>query len=178
VGLTLGLSGCIFSPKKGVGGGGTPPPKYDIPLSPEYVMFNLKKAYTAKDTMAYKACFDSTSYKGTSLNQATQTDTLTLTYAEEARHIASLARSTATVELTLKPAMARSTDLGDPPGWALIQNPIQSLDIYDGPNLYTVTPSDETIEFRFIPKTPDSSSPTDTTWKITKWTEINFGPNP
>ena len=170
-GLALLLSGCIFSPRKGAGGGGTEPPKYDIPLSPEYVMFNLKKAYTAKDSVAYKACFD-LSYFGTSQDQTTQNPIDTLTFAEEARHIAYLARTTANVELVLKPAMTRSTDSGDPPGWALIQNPIQSLGIYDGPNIFIVTPTQETIEFRFIPKTPDSSSPTDTTWKIIKWNEI------
>jgi len=44
--------------------------------------------------------------------------------------------------------------------------------IYDGPNLYYVPLYTETIEFRFIPKTPDSTSPTDTTWKIIRWLEV------
>ncbi|HEY3155658.1 MAG TPA: hypothetical protein VGK76_03385 [Candidatus Eisenbacteria bacterium] len=171
MGLALLLSGCIFSPKKGAGGGGIEPPKYLVPESPEFVMLNLKEAYTKKDSTGYKACFDP-NYFGTSQDVVLQTPIDTLTFAKEAEHIASLARSAATVELELKPAMVRSTDSGDPAGWALIQNPIQSLGVYDGGNSFIVTPTQEIIEFRFIPKTPDSSSPTDTTWKIVKWNEI------
>lgn len=174
-GLALLLPGCIFSPKKGAGGGGIEPPKYDIPFSPELVMSNLKKAYVAKDSVGYKACFDF-AYFGTSQDQVNQTPIDSITFAGEAAHIAHLARSPAGVELQLKPLMTRSTDLGDPPGWALIQDPIQTLQINDNPDSYFVTPTNEIIEFHFIPKTPDSSSPTDTTWKIIKWTEIYFGP--
>jgi len=170
-GLALLLSGCIFSPTKGPGGGGIEPPKYDIPSSPIFVIRNLKKAYVAKDSVAYKACFDP-AYFGQSQDQTTQDPIDTLTFAKEAEHIAVLARSTAIVDLQLRPTMVRSTDLGDPAGWALVQNPIQSLTITDGQNEYVVPVVDETIEFRFIPKTPDSSSPTDTTWKIIKWLEI------
>ena len=171
-GLALLLSGCIFSPKKGTGGGGTGPPKYDIPSDPLYVRSHLEKAYTAKDSVAYKACFDF-AYFGTSQDQTIPTQSLdTLTFAKEAAHIAFLARSTTIIaDLQLKPLIVRSTDL-DNPGWALIQNPIDRLTIYDGQDIYDVPVGNETIEFRFIPKTPDSSSPTDTTWKIIKWLEI------
>ena len=149
-------------------------PKYAVPSSPLTVMTNLKTAYTAKDSAAYKACFDP-NYLGTSQDQRTQSPIDTLTFAREAQHIAALARSTTVVvDLQLKPSMTRSADPGDPPGWALILNPIHSLEIYDGQNVYYVSVDNETMEFRFIPKTPDSSSPTDTTWKIIKWTEIAF----
>ena len=171
-GLVLLLSGCIFSPTKGPGGGGPEPPKYEIPQEPNIVLENLKKAYTAKDSLAYQACFDAR-YVGRSQDQ-TGTDTIyTFTFADEARHIEVLAQSrTAIAELQLIPKMVRSADLGEDPAWALIQNPIQSLTIYDGNYTYYVPLDKEIIEFHFIPKTPDSSSPTDTTWKIIKWTEI------
>jgi len=175
-GLALLLSGCIFSPTKGPGGGGTELPKYEIPKEPDIVLTNLKKAYTARDTMAYRACFD-LNYVGTSQDQTTQNPIDTLTFADEAQHIAGLARSpkVTSVELQLMPDIVRTTDPGDPLGWALIQNPVHDLAIYENTgNTWVLAVGSETIEFRFIPKTPDSSSPTDTTWKIIKWTEIKF----
>jgi hypothetical protein len=172
-GLALLLSGCIFSPKKGAGGGGIEPPKYQVPEYPDAVMYNLKTAYMAKDSVGYKACFDPR-YIGTSQDQRLQTATDTLTFAKEAQHIAYLAQSTTLIaDLQLWPLIERRADPEDP-AWALIQNPIQKLEINDGPNTFFITPLTETIEFHFIPKTPDSSSKTDTTWKIIKWTEIRF----
>ena len=147
-------------------------PKYGLPSSPLIVMNNLKTAYTAKDSVAYRACFDF-SYVGDSQDLRTQTPIDTLYFANEAEHIAALARSTAIVEIQLVPVLVRRADSGDPPGWALIQNPILSLAIHDGPVSFNVVPQDETIEFRFIP-TPDSASPTDTTWKIIRWSEIAY----
>jgi len=146
-------------------------PRYPALTSPELVLVALKTAYTGKDSTEYKLLFDQ-NYLGTSVDQSTQTPIDTLTFADEARHIAALARSTtAIVELQLTPAMVRGADPGDPPGWALIQNPIFDVTIYDGPNAYYVALWHETMEFRFIP-TPDSTSPTDTTWKIIRWPEI------
>jgi len=177
-GLVLLLSGCIFSPTKGPGGGGPEPPKYEIPAYPHIVLQNLKTAYTAKDSSAYKACFDERPglYVGTTQDAVHQTPVDTLYFRDEAEHIANLARSTTAIaDLVLVPLLdlERRADSEDP-SWALIQNPIQSLRIDDGLKSYVVTPSNETIEFHFIPKTPDSTSPTDTTWKIIKWTEVLF----
>ena len=148
-------------------------PRYPALTSPELVLVALRTAYTGKDSTEYKLLFDQ-DYLGTSVALRTQSPIDTLTFADEAQHIAALARSTtAIVELQLTPAMIRGADPGDPPGWALIQNPIYSLTLYDGPNVYGVGVGSETIEFRFIP-TPDSTSPTDTTWKIIRWSEIAY----
>ncbi|TMQ62406.1 MAG: hypothetical protein E6K77_07510 [Candidatus Eisenbacteria bacterium] len=148
-------------------------PRYPALTSPELVLVALRTAYTGKDSTEYKLLFDQ-DYLGTSVALRTQSPIDTLTFADEAQHIAALARSTtAIVELQLTPTMTRSRDPGDPPGWALIQNPIYGLTIYDGPNVYGVGVGSETIEFRFIP-TPDSTSPTDTTWKIIRWSEIAY----
>jgi hypothetical protein len=46
-----------------------------------------------------------------------------------------------------------------------------TLEINDNPTTYSLL-SAETFEFKFIPFTPDSTSPTDTTWKIVRWTEL------
>jgi hypothetical protein len=149
-------------------------PKYGIPSSPLIVMTNLKTAYTAKDSAAYKACFDP-GYLGESQDQTTQNPIDTLTFTREAQHISFLARSTtAIVDLQLVPIIVRSADLGDPPGWAMIENPVHSLSIDDGATSISVALSRESMTFKFIPKTPDSTSPTDTTWKIIRWSEIAY----
>jgi hypothetical protein len=149
------------------------PPIYQQPSVPEVVLQNLALAYAHRDSTEYKSLFDG-NYQGSSIDMRNPSpQVLTFTKADEAQHIAGLAKSTTitSVNLQLRPVLVRLTDAGDPPGWALIQNPIFSLSIYDAPNSYDIRPSAETMEFRFIP-TLDSSSPTDTTWKIIRWTEI------
>jgi len=148
-------------------------PTYPALTSPQQVLVALRMAYVAKDSIEYDLLFDH-DYVGTSVDLRFGAPADTLAFADEARHIEALARSiTAIVDLQLTPTMTRSRDPGDPPGWALIQNPIYSLRFDDGAGSYVVTPSSETIEFRFIP-TPDITSPTDTTWKIIRWSEIAY----
>lgn len=148
------------------------PPRYPVLSSPANVLVALAKAYASLDSAEYKSLFDD-GYQGSSINQKDPSPQLvTFTKADEARHIAALAKSTTVTSIQLQLRnLVRSTDAGDPPGWALMQNPIFSLTIFDGPNSYDVAASTETIEFRFIP-TLDSTSPTDTTWKIIRWTEV------
>ncbi|HYQ89800.1 MAG TPA: hypothetical protein VEU09_09270 [Candidatus Binatia bacterium] len=74
--------------------------------------------------------------------------------------------------MNLAPAMQRFTDPSDPPGWATIQNPIASLEVSDSTGSHTVDIANDLMEFKFIPKTPDSSSASDTTWKIVRRTEV------
>jgi hypothetical protein len=172
LGLTIALCVAVVAGcgKKDTVVGPPATPTYPGLTSPEQVLVALKIAYERKDSTEYKLLFDR-DYVGTSVDQSTQTPIDTLTFADEARHIAALARSTtAMVTLQLKP-LIRSVDLGDPPGWALIQNPIFDVAVTDGQNLYYAWLNFETIEFRFIP-TPDSTSPTDTTWKIFRWLEV------
>ena len=154
------------------------PPRslYEEPVAPEAVLRNLALAYSTRDSTEYKSLFDE-NYQGTSIDQAAPSPpTLTYTKADEARHIAALAKSATitSIELRLTLALARFTDVGDPPGWASIQNPIQLLAIYDGADAYVVDLGREYTEFKFIPTTPAPSSPSDTTWKIIRWTEIAF----
>ena len=63
---------------------------------------------------------------------------------------------------------------GDPshPEWAAIQIAGTSLDIQitDGSNTWQASGSAEFLEFMFKP-TLDSASPTDTLWRIVRWTE-------
>jgi len=167
------MSGCIFSPKKGVGGGIEPPPVYLANITPEAVLTNLAKAYAARDSIEFKLLYDD-KYTGETIDQTNPGSPLSLpfTKADEVGHISGLAHKTtvASVELQLK-ALVRQDDAGQGYGWALFQNPVASLTVFDTPTSWTITPDAETIEFHLIP-TPDSSSPTDTTWKIIKWTEV------
>jgi len=171
--LSVLFSGCIFSPIKGKGGGPPPPPIYKPPTSPEWVLGNLATAYQHRDPAAYDTLFD-LNYTGMTIDQSNpdSVKSYNFTKADEVEHIWGLYRSTAVVQLELTPRLIRYTDLGDPPGWTVIQNPIDKLLISDNPDSYTITRDKETIEFHFKPKTPDPSSPTDTTWTIGRWTEI------
>ena len=174
--LCLLGSGCIFSPHKGTGGGTTPPPVYFIPSSPELVLRNLALAYEHREPARYDTLFDQL-YTGETTDFANPDTVLHITFSknDEVEHIWNLYRVTTItdVHLELTPVLPRYSDAGaDPPGWAVIQNPVFSLSITDGPNTYVVARERETVEFHFKPKTPDSSSPTDTTWTIGKWTEV------
>ncbi len=154
------------------------PPPYPVLSSPANVLTALQKAYVARDTTEYILLFDG-NYQGSSIDQTDPSPQPTLfTKADEAHHIASLVKSTTVtdVELDLKPELLRFSDGGDPPGWATIQNPVLRLQINDGPSSYIISVATESMEFKFIPTTPDSTSPTDTTWKIIRWTEVKLSP--
>jgi len=74
------------------------PPLYSIPSSPAEVLANLEIAYSQRDSVGYKALYDS-SYVGISRDQNDPPGTppITLTYADEVSHVAKLAsRSTIT----------------------------------------------------------------------------------
>ena len=89
-------------------------------------------------------------------------------------HVGGLYResSISGVALDFGGSLIRFTDLSDRAGWATIQTSFVSLNIFDNPTSYSLFGTGETFEFKFIPKTPDSASPTDTTWKIVQWNEF------
>ncbi len=169
--LLLAFAGCgkkhrVLRPVSG--------PRYPVLSSPANVLAALAIAYSSRDSVEYKLLFHD-NYQGSSLDQGNPLpQLLTYTKADEARHIAALAKSTtvSSVDLQLVPMLYRFTDMGDLPGWATISNPVFRLSIFDGPETYEIIPSEELMEFKFIPRTPDSTSPTDTTWKIIRWTEV------
>jgi hypothetical protein len=101
---------------------------------------------------------------------------LSFSKADEMRHVASLAARTtiAHISINLNPVIRRYTDTADPAGWASLQNPLRTVEIEDAGTTYDVYLSYETLTYKFIPTTPDSTSPTDTTWKIVRWSEVAF----
>jgi hypothetical protein len=155
------------------------PSPYPILTDPYRVMESLRLAYVARDSTEIKKLYDE-NYVGTSVDQSNPGAPLVLSFSkvDEVRHVAAMARTRTifNISLQMPPSLTRQSDASDPPGWALIQLPqgTVSLEISDGPTTRAIASNQEQFEFRFIPTTPDPSSPTDTTWKIVRWTEIRF----
>jgi hypothetical protein len=169
----LGL-GC--GSKKSTLLGPSPAPPYPALTSPENALVAMIRAYARRDTVELGLVYDD-GYQGTSIDQDDWAPVaLSFTKADELRHLAVLARTTSItkVSVNLNPVVRRYTDAADPAGWASIQNPIRTVEVEDGATLYSVYLSYETLTYKFVPATPDSTSPTDTTWKIVRWSEVAF----
>ena len=156
-------------------------PTYPKLSSPVNVLEALEQAYEARDSVEFKLLYNDSLYVGTTFDQRNPGNPVQLTFykADEVRHVAALARnfSITNIDLIFPPVLDRFTDLSDPQGWATIQILPSSglrLEISDASTQTTYSiPSDkETVEFKFIPNAPDSSSPTDTTWQIVRWSEV------
>jgi hypothetical protein len=133
-------------------------------------------AYSNRDTVELARVYDD-GYQGTSIDQDDWAPaTLTLAMASDMQHLAALAgRASIThVSVNLNPVIRRYRDAADPAGWASLQNPLRTVEIEDAGTTYDVYLSYETLTYKFIPTTPDSTSPTDTTWKIARWSEVAF----
>jgi hypothetical protein len=165
-------AGCIFSPTKDPG---KPPPLPEYPklTDPFNVMDALEQAYGAKDSNEIKLIYD-VNYQGTSFDPI-NLNQIPLTWANEVSHVEALARTPTVTSVVLKfpDVKLRETDLSDPPGWAMITVQLITVNIVDGTTLYNLVTGD-TFEYHFIPHTPDATSPTDTTWKIVRWTEFQM----
>jgi hypothetical protein len=150
-----------------------PQPSYLDSSTPFNVLYNMRIAYTARDTTAYDSLFD-VNYMGTSYDPVTN-NSLHFSKADEKRHVkALLLTSTVTsVSLTFPPVFNRYTDISDPSGWATVQMAGAGLgvEINDGATSYGLV-SGGTMEFKFIPTTPALGSPTDTSWHIVRWSEF------
>ena len=172
--LILLGAGCIFSPSKDNGtdgGGGTH--QYLEPTTPENVLVNLRTSYEARDSVEYKALYDS-SYVGTSqdLSDPPGTVVSTFRYADEVAHIGKLAQVTTISSVGFfigEPATWQRLSSDDPshPEWIMIQINTSKIEIYDGQTLYSAQ-STTPVTFTFTPKTTGGV----TTWKIVRWNEV------
>ncbi len=167
--LLATLSGCgDDNPVKVI-----PQPQYLPSSTPQNTLENLRRAYTARDTTGYDSLFDA-AYIGTSVDPSGPIPVpLTFTKADEALHIRALARRVPAVAIDLRfqPAVFRFTDAADTLGWTTLSVSSPVLAIEDGPTFFVIH-SNETMEFKFRPTTPSPGSPTDTTWKIVRWSEV------
>jgi len=167
------FAGCIFSPVKKTPIP-KPPQKYPLLINPFSVLDAVQQDYEGRDSNEVKLLYDKDNYQGTSIDASDQS-TYNTRWADEVEHVAALARSTSITQVafTFQPAQTRFTDLSDPPGWATIQVQGLHIQIDDMGTSHLLFETGVTNEFKFVPKTPDASSPTDTTWKIIRWTEIH-----
>jgi len=148
--------------------------------TPQDVLKYLANVYSIRDSVAIKSIYDST-YTGvsTDLLQPLGSQHLNFTYADEVEHVAALARThtITSVKLSFGSMVRLQSDDITHPEWAHIEMSSltdMTLDIEDGPNSVTVGPAASAAEsFSLKPTTPDSTSPTDTTWKIVRWYELS-----
>src|SRR5439155_26370222 len=178
--LAVVVAGCgIFDPKRSSGKPPELPPEYEIPYYPGAVLSNLEMAYSHRDSVGYKALYDS-SYVGTSqdLNDPPGTTPISLTYTDEVAHIARLASkpSITSAYMNLGPISSWTRlESNDPshPEWAVIQIAGTSLTVRvtEGTDEYVATGSTDFFEFAFKPTTPAPISTTDTLWNIVRWRE-------
>ena len=167
----LFLGGCIFSPHTDKTCKDCGPPVYPKLISPTNVLEALALAYSKRDSTEMKLIYD-VNYAGSSFDPKTLAQ-LPFTKTDEVRHVEKLyaSGSITSVALTFPSVRLRFTDSADPPGWATIQLQNVTVEINDSPTSYNLLAS-ETFEFKFIPFIPDTTAPTDTTWKIVRWTEL------
>ncbi|MCI4354739.1 MAG: hypothetical protein L3K06_05175, partial [Thermoplasmata archaeon] len=151
--------------KKSTLTGPLPGPRYPDLTTPENTLLAMIRAYSSRDTVELGLVYDD-AYAGTSIDTDEWAPVaLNFTKADEIRHVATLAGdpSITKVSVNLNPIIKRYTDAADPPGTASLQNPIRSVEVEDGPTLYSVYLSYETLTYKLAPTTPASGSPTDTT---------------
>jgi len=154
-----------------------PPPGYPERTTPQNVLTALTMSYQNRDSTEYKSLYDS-SYVGTStnLNDPPGTQVTTFYFSNEVAHIAALARSTTIVSVILDFGLRTtwtrlpSDDVAHPE-WAVMQVNNVRFEIYDGPTLY----SGQTINPMTFAFNPTVTAPSDTTWRIVRWTEIGSG---
>ena len=173
VGLVVLGSGCIFSPTKDDKPPIKGPNKYLDPTSPENVLQNLITAYQARDSVAYKALYDS-AYVGTSVDLADPNtpQTSTFRYADEVAHMDKLGQVTTIINVVFNIGLQstwKRIPSDDPthPEWIMIQINYSKIEIYDGATLYSAV-NNSPITFTFTPTTANGS----TTWKIIRWNEV------
>jgi hypothetical protein len=173
--LALALGGCgddDENPMKP-----SPDPSYPELSSPQNVLLALDLAYESRDSVMYRALYDST-YTGFSTDVNDPGSFISLTYDDEAAHIRSLATTPGiSVSLDFGPSSTWTrlpSDDVSHPEWSMIQmsGNAYRIEITEGPTTHGVVGSTGTfLEFAFSPRA-DSSSQTDTLWQIVRWREV------
>jgi len=146
--------------------------------TPENTLLYLAHVYSSRDTVAIRSLYDFT-YMGESrdLNDPPASQLLTFSYADEVEHVVALRKkpTITDVVLTFGGTLVRlGSDDVSHPEWAKIQIPGNNirLEIIDAVDTHSLSSPGITEAFSFAPTTPDSTSATDTTWKIVRWSEV------
>jgi len=145
-----------------------------LPLdTPQHVVANLRDSWNRIDSVRTDQIYDD-AYIGTSVDQS-DNSTLTFTKTQEVQVIARMKRDANVRSASFDPkpenTWVRLSYPTDPPGWATLQ--LYGVNIQLDHAVYgtLLANSSSFFELKFIP-TLDSASPTDTTWKIVRWSEI------
>ena len=154
------------------------PRPYPVLSSPQNALSALGIAYTHRDSVETGAVYDS-SYQGSSQDPTDPNSPppLFFDHSAEVRHVGALARSPGITEIIFNigsPATWTRLESDDAshPDWAVIQLAYHQVVVVDGATTYQ-TQGTNPFLFAFKPSTPDSSSPTDTLWRVVRWTEVH-----
>lgn len=151
-------------------------PAYPDQSTPQNVLAAYEMAYSARDTVKIKELYDST-YTGSSVDlNDIGGGSLDFTFDDEIRHVGAL-RTQATgayLELGTSTSWTRTpSDDVSHPEWSVIQiaGSAYLVQILDGDEVLAAQGEAGTFqEFAFSPDL-DSTSPTDTLWRIVRWRE-------
>lgn len=166
--VALGLAGCGKDPVK------VPPPapfQYPAFDTPQRAILNVMYAWERRDSVQTRLAYDD-AYQGTSTYSG---QTLTFTKAQEVGTVGAMGKSQdiAGVRFTTSPenTWVRLHYASDPDGWAAIQIQGVNIQVDDAVQGTMIASGMAFFEFKLAP-TLNSSSPTDTTWKVIRWTEV------
>jgi hypothetical protein len=139
--------------------------------TPQNVVLNLKYSWERRDSVRTREIYDDM-YEG----RSTDVDgTILFSKDQEVAVVWAMGRNQDILRVTfaLQPqnTWLRLNYATDPAGWTAIQLPGVNIQVDDVVHGTLTASSMSFFEFKLKP-TLDAASPTDTTWKIVRWTEI------
>lgn len=165
----LGLAGCgKDNPVKVI-----PPAPFQYPAfdTPQHAILNVKYAWERRDSVRTRMAYDD-AYQGRSTDSY---QVLMFTKNQEVSTVWAMGKNQdiVRVQFTTSPenTWVRQHYASDPDGWAAIQIQGVNIQVDDAVQGTLIASGMAFFEFKLTP-TLDSSSPTDTTWKVIGWTEI------
>jgi hypothetical protein len=137
------------------------------------VIENLKDSWERRDSIRTGAIYDN-GYLGQSTDNS---GTTVFSKSDEIHIVGVMARDTniSSIGFSLpdQTTWIRLSYAADPAGWTTIQIPSYNIQVDDAVRGTMIAhPSPGSVfQFKFVP-TLDAASPTDTTWKIIRWEEV------
>ncbi|HTM00050.1 MAG TPA: hypothetical protein VL503_02855 [Candidatus Omnitrophota bacterium] len=172
--IAWAMAGCGKWPDRHHGGCDICPQPFQYPAfdTPQHAILNLKYAWERRDSVRTRLVYDD-AYQGTSTDS--DHSTLTFTKDQEVGVVWSMGKdqNIVSIHFTTPPetTWVRQHYASDPDGWAAIQIPGVTVQVDDAVQGTLIASGMALFQFKLVP-TLDSSSPTDTTWKVIRWTEV------
>lgn len=153
---------------------------YPTRSTPENALLYMAAAFERRDSVRTDSVY-ADEYEGSSVDM---TDPIPLVFhfpeSDEVRIVSKMSQSSSIsfirVDFGSTNTWLRSHTVADPPEWVTLQIPSFIIEVHDAieGEFRTSAPSPgvtQVFEFTLKPTTPDSTSPTDTTWVIVRWVE-------